>query len=229
MQNIIFKRTITAILVFIGATFFTYAMMMFAPGDAALEVAVARYGDESQADQATIEWIRKKEGLDKPLYHQYFCWLKHIAVLDLGNSLVEESPVWNLICMRFPRTLELGAAAIVISLLISVPLGILSGLRQGSWADSIGVSFAVLGVSIPNYWLGLLLIIVFCVKLRWLPSFGRGEWSHIILPAITLGTALTAYTTRILRSAIIETLQSEYLLALRARGVENCGLLADIY
>ena len=221
MLNFILKRFFSALFVLIGATFITYAMMMFAPGDAALEIAIARYGGEDRVDQATIEWIKKKEGLDKPFFYQYLSWLKHIVSLDLGRSLVEEAPVRELICTRFTRTLELAVSAIFIALLISLPLGILAGVKQGSWIDSMGVTVSVLGISMPNYWLGLMLIIIFSVKLQWLPIFGRGDWHNIILPALTLGTALTAYTTRILRSAIIETLQSEYLLALRARGISK--------
>lgn len=202
-----------------GTTFVTYGMIMLAPGDAIEEIAIARYGGESQVDQETIEWIRQKEGLDKPFYHQYGNWLKHAVSLDLGVSLVEEVEVGPLIWSRFKRTAELSVAAILIALGISVPLGIAAGMRQGTWIDSMGVMLALLGVSMPNYWLGLLLIIVFCVKLQWLPSFGCGGWQQMILPAITLGSALTAYTTRILRSSIIEALKSEYLLSLRARGI----------
>ncbi len=219
MPSFLIKRIITAVLVLFGATFLTYAMMMFAPGDAATEIAVARYGDEAGIDKATLEWIRKKEGLDKPFLHQYLFWLKHVAALDLGNSLVEQADVLELIRAGFSKTLTLAVAAILIAFLISVPLGILAGIKQGTWIDSTGVTIAAIGISMPNYWLGLLLIIVFSVKLQWLPAFGRGGWEHIVLPAITLGTALTAYTTRMLRSAIIETLGSEHLLALRARGV----------
>jgi peptide/nickel transport system permease protein len=159
--------------------------------------------------------------LDKPFLHQYFHWLKRVVVLDLGISLVKEKPVWKLICTCFARTFELALAAIVIALLIAVPIGILGGVKQGSWMDSMGVTIAVTGVSMPNYWLGLVLIILFSVKLKLLPVFGYGDWRHMVMPAITLGTALTAYTTRILRSAIIETLQSEYLIALRARGISK--------
>lgn len=211
----------TAILVFIGVTFLTYAMMMLAPGDAPMEIAVARYGGHSMVDESTIEWITQKEGLDAPFYKQYYHWFRHVIFLDLGVSLVEEVPVWELIGSRFSRTLDLAAAAICIALIISVPIGIISGVRQGSRLDSLGVSFAVTGVSMPNYWLGLVLIVIFSVKLHWLPSFGRGDWQHIILPAITLGTCLTAYTTRILRSVVIDTLNSQYLLALRARGINS--------
>lgn len=221
MSRFLLKRTITAFFVFIGATFFTFGMMMFAPGDPTLEVAIARYGDEGPVDDATIEWIREKEGLDKPFLYQYVDWVKHVLVLDFGHSLVEEEPVFDLICTRFAKTLVLAIAAVFIALFISVPLGLLAGVKQGSWIDSTGVTVAVLGVSMPNYWLGLLLIIIFSVNLKWLPSFGYGGWQHIILPAITLGTALTAYTTRIMRSAIIEALGSDYLVGLRARGVNK--------
>ncbi len=221
MIRFITKRIVTAILVFLGVTFLTYVMMLAAPGDAPMEIAAARYGGPSMIDQATIEWITQKEGLDAPFYTQYYHWLRHVACLDFGISLVEEVPVWELICTRFSRTFELAAAAICLALMISLPIGIISGIRQGSRLDSFGVAFAVSGVSIPNYWLGLVLIVIFSVKLQWLPSFGRGGWQHFILPAITLGTCLTAYTTRILRSAVIDTLESEYLLAMRARGVNS--------
>jgi peptide/nickel transport system permease protein len=221
MLHFITKRIATAILVFIGITFLTYAMMFLAPGDAAMEIAAARYGGQSFVDQPTIEWITQKEGLDAPSYIQYFYWLRHVVHLDFGTSLVEEVPVWELISTRFSRTLDLAIAAIFLALIISVPIGIISGARQGSRLDSFGVAFAVTGISIPNYWLGLVLIVIFSVKLHWLPSFGRGSWQHIILPAITLGTCLTAYTARILRSAVIDTLKSEYLLALRARGISR--------
>jgi peptide/nickel transport system permease protein len=226
MLRLIFKKTLSALIVFAGATFFTYTLMMFAPGDPALEIAVSRYGGEYEVDRETVEWIRKTEGLDKPIHLQYAKWLKHVLCLDLGRSLVEEAPVFDLIRIRLPRTLVLAAAAIVIALSISVPLGIISGMRQGTWLDSTSVTFSVIGVSMPNYWLGLILIILFSVKLKWLPCFGIGDWRHIILPAITLGTALTAYTTRILRSAIIETLHAEHMTALQARGVGSRMIFA---
>ncbi|MDH4317144.1 MAG: ABC transporter permease [Desulfobulbaceae bacterium] len=209
----------TAVLVFLGTTFLTYGMMSLAPGDAPLEIAMARYGESGLIDQTVIDWIIEKEGLNKPFYQRYYYWLSHAVQLDFGMSLVEEVPVWELIKSRFSRTFDLAVAAIILALIISIPLGILSGLRQGTWIDSMGTAIAVTGVSMPSYWLGPVLIVIFSVKLQWLPSFGRGDWQHMALPTITLGTALTAYTTRILRSAIIESLQSDYLLALRARGV----------
>ncbi len=226
MLTFLIRRVTSAIFVFLGATFITYALMMLAPGDAPMEVAVARYGEEAGSDPATISWIREKEGLDRPFLIRYGRWLRHVVVLDMGNSLVEEAPVWELIFTRFGRTLELALWAICFALCISIPLGLFSGFRQGTWMDSLGSTVAVAGISMPNYWLGLLLILAFSVKLNWLPSFGRGDFRHVILPAITLGTALTAYATKMLRSGIIDAKQSEYLTALRARGVGQPRVLA---
>lgn len=220
------RRSATAIFVFLGATFITYALMTLAPGDAPMEVAVARYGEEAGSDPETVSWIREKEGLDRPFIIRYGRWLRHVAVLDLGNSLVEEAPVWELIITRFERTLELALWAICFALALSIPLGLFSGFRKGTWMDSVGGCVAVAGISMPNYWLGLLLILAFSVRLGWLPSFGRGDWRHIILPAVALGTALTAYVTKMLRSGIIEAMEGEYLTAFRARGVGQSRVLA---
>lgn len=219
MAGFLLKRAVTALLVILGATFGAYVLMMFAPGDPALEIALSRYGWDIGADRETVEWIRKTEGLDKPAVVQYFRWLKHTLKLDLGKSLVEEEGVSHLILSRLPNTVILAATAIFTAMVISIPLGILSGIRRGSWLDSTAVAVGVSGVSMPNYWLGLILIIVFSVKLRWLPAFGVGGWKNIILPALTLGTGLTAYTTRILRSAVIETLDAEFIMALKSRGI----------
>jgi len=218
MKYFFIRRTITALFVLLGASFLTYAMMMLAPGDASLEVALARYGGEGVVDRATVEWIREKEGLDRPFIQQYIHWMSHVVKLDFGRSLVDEVPVTELIASRLPRTLELASAAMFLSFLLAIPLGISAGVKQGSGLDSLGVTVAVFGVSIPNYWLGLLLILLFGVHLSWLPTFGHGTWRHLILPAVTLGTGLTAYTTRILRSAVAEAAQAEFLMSLRARG-----------
>ncbi|XCN74373.1 MAG: ABC transporter permease [Candidatus Electrothrix aestuarii] len=139
MMTLISKKILSTLLVALGATFCTYTLMRFAPGDPALEIAVSRYGGAYEVDQATVEWIRESEGLDKPLHLQYLYWLRHVLRLDLGRSLVEEAPVAELISQRFPKTLTLAAAAILIALSISLPLGILAGMKQGTWLDSLSV------------------------------------------------------------------------------------------
>ena len=130
MLKFITKRIITAVFVLLGVTFLTYAMMMLAPGDAPMEIAAARYGGQSMIDQETIEWITQEEGLDAPFYIQYYHWLKHLVCLDFGTSLVEEVPVWELISSRFGNTFELALAAICIAVIISVPIGIISGVKK---------------------------------------------------------------------------------------------------
>ncbi|WP_020587194.1 ABC transporter permease [Desulfobacter curvatus] len=226
MPGFIIKKTAGMILVLFGATFLTYAMILLAPGDAAREIAVARYGGEAQLDQATVAWIRQKEGLDQPFLIQYGRWLFHVVQLDFGYSLVEEAKVDKLICTRFAKTFELAAVAILFALAVALPLGTLAGLRQGSWMDSASISLSVLGLSIPNFWLGLLLITFFSVHFHWLPSFGTGTWQHLIMPALTLGTSITAYIARLLRLSVIQSLASDHVLALRARGTDSFKVLS---
>ena len=154
MAGFLIKKTAGMALVLFGASFLTYAMILLAPGDAAREIAVARYGGEGQLDRATVEDIREKEGLDLPFLVQYGRWLSHVGRLDFGYSLVEEANVLHLICARFSKTLELAIASILIALTVSLPLGTLAGLKQNSWLDSTSVYLSVLGLSIPNFWLG---------------------------------------------------------------------------
>ena len=215
------KKAAGMALVLFGASFLTYALILLAPGDAAREIAIARYGGESHLDRKTVEWIREKEGLDQPFVVQYTRWLSHVVSLDFGYSLVEEAEVFQLICRRFSRTFELASASVFIALAVALPLGILAGLNRGSWLDSLSVTLSVVGLSIPNFWLGILLITFFSVKCHWLPSFGTGTWQHMVMPAITLGTSITAYITRLLRLSVIQSLESDHILALRARGTDS--------
>ncbi|EMS81325.1 ABC transporter permease [Desulfotignum phosphitoxidans] len=219
MRPSILKRTASSLAVVLGVTFITFALMQLAPGDAALEIAIARHGSQSEVDQATIDWIIESEGLDKPLWQQYRIWLGNVMQLDLGRSLVDETPVMELIWLRFTRTLELTIAAMTVAMAAAFPLGFLSGIRAGTWVDTLCTSIAVMGISIPNYWLGLLLINFFCITFQLLPSFGRGDFLHLILPSLTLGTAITAYTAKVLRAAVIREKSSLYLMALKARGI----------
>jgi peptide/nickel transport system permease protein len=199
--------------------------MSLAPGDPAMEIALARYGDFSYLDQNTIEEIRDTYKLDKPFWMQYGYWAIHAARLDFGLSMVEQKPVLDLILNRFSRTLWLSIAAVLVSLCLAFPLGVLSGIKKGSPTDYTAIAVSVLGVSIPNYWLGFVLIIVFGVYLHILPCFGYGTFQHIVLPALTLGTAITAYTTRVLRASTIDALNAEYIISFKAKGVSGRKIL----
>lgn len=219
MMAFIVKRMLMMIFVLLGASLLSFSMVRLAPGDAAEEIALARYGENALADAEVIAWVRHTEGLDQPLHRQYLRWLGHVVRLDLGRSLVDDAPVGRLLAKRFANTLKLASAAMVLALALALPLGFVAGWRAGSFWDTACSTVAVAGISIPNFWLGLLLILVFSVKLGLLPSYGHATWQHMILPAITLGTAMTAYTARLLRTAVMETLDAEFIMALRARGV----------
>lgn len=215
------KRVVSSVIVLFGTSLLTFALISLAPGDPAMEIAIARYGDFSYLDKNTVEEIRDTYHLNKPFWVHYYYWVKDAVRLDLGQSIVEQKPVRAIIWKRFHRTLHLSIAAIFIALCLSFPLGIISGIKRGSPVDYLSVSLSVLGVSIPNYWLGFILILFFGVYLQILPCFGYGSIAHIVLPAITLGTAITAYTTLVLRASTIEALSAEYLQSFKAKGISD--------
>ncbi|NOY44313.1 MAG: ABC transporter permease [Deltaproteobacteria bacterium] len=168
------------------------------------------------ADKAAL---RAELGLDRPLAEQYLGYLAGVVRGDLGRSILYRRPVAELLAARIPATLELSAAALAVALILAVPLGVAAARRKDTAVDRGSLVASLLGVSIPNFWLGPLLVLAFSVHLRWFPVSGRGGWDSLVLPAITLGTALAAMLTRMLRSSLVEVLGAEYLTAARARGV----------
>lgn len=167
------------------------------------------------------EFLRKELGLDRPITHQYFSSLFRAVKGDLGRSLHTNQPVLETILKRIPATLELTIGAMIIALMISLPLGIIAALRQYSVFDNGSMFFALLGISMPNFWLGPLLIILFSIKLGWLPVSGRGGIEYLILPAITLGTALAAILTRMIQSSLLEVTKEDYITFARAKGLRE--------
>ncbi len=203
--------------VILGVTILTFGLMHFAPGDAAEMIAQSRYGADLSQEQ--VDGIRIREGLDAPIYIQYVRWLSPLLRGDLGRSLVNERPVLAEILRRFPATLQLTLAGMAVSLLIALPIGLLSAVKQNSAVDYAGITLALLGVSMPNFWLALILILIFSLHAAWFPVFGMGGVRHLVLPALTLGTGLAAISTRLIRSSMLEVLGQDYVLAARARGV----------
>jgi peptide/nickel transport system permease protein len=163
--------------------------------------------------------LRAELGLERPLLEQYAGYLGNLCRGDLGRSFTYRKPVLKVIGERLPATLVLAGCALTISLAISFPVGVLAAVRKDSLLDRGSLVASLLGVSMPNFWLGPLLILLFSVKLRWLPVSGNEGWRSVILPAITLGAALSAILTRMLRSSLVEVLRADYLQAARARGV----------
>ena len=179
-------------------------------------------------DYSTQEdWDRMGEllGLDKPYYQQYALFIKDAVRLDFGISVKEKRPVTEIIIERAPATLLLGGAAFALSLLIGVPLGIMSAVTRGKFLDQFGKLVALIGQSAPPFWLGIMLMFFFAVWLRWTPPYGNEEWNSIILPAVTLGWYYAAANLRLVRSAMLDVLDSEYIKLARAKGVTSTSVI----
>jgi peptide/nickel transport system permease protein len=207
----------------VGVTIVTFSTMHFAPGDPAEIIAVARYGDDLTQEQ--IDWVRVTEGFDSPVYIQYLKWIEHVSRLDLGRSLVTSHDILEEITIRLPATFKLAVSSLVISLCIAIPAGIISAVRKNTVIDHLCMSAALLGVSIPNFWLGLLLIWLFSLTLHLFPSYGYGGGEHLVLPAITLGTSMAAITTRLTRSSMLDVLNQEYIVTAKAKGLDEKTIL----
>lgn len=223
MLKYILKRLLLVFVVVLGVTVVTFSAMQSAPGDPAEMIAVARYGED--LTQEEIEWVRVTEGLDAPVYIQYLRWLGHVLRLDLGKSLITYEDVLEEILTRFPATLVLATSSLILSLLIAVPTGIISAVRRNTIVDNACMTGALLGVSMPNFWLGLLLIWLFALSLGLLPSFGYGGIKHLILPTITLGTSMAAITTRLTRSSMLDVLNQDYIVTAKAKGLDERTIL----
>lgn len=219
MSGYILKRLGLMLVAVIGATAIAFGVLELAPGDPARMIAYDRYGEDLTPEH--VEQIRHSRGLDDPIVIRYFRWLNRVAHGDMGHSIATGNSVLTEIRQRLPATLVLAAASILIALAVGLPLGIFAATHRNSWPDALGRIVALVGVSIPNFWLALLLILLFALALGWLPSFGYGTPAHLILPALTLGTALAALTARITRSTMLDVLDAEYIRTARAKGLSE--------
>jgi peptide/nickel transport system permease protein len=218
------QRLSTLLLVLFGVSIVTFAIIPLIPGDPAR----VRLG--VQATEENVATVRRQLGLDRPLPVQYWDWLSGIVVRgDFGNSLINDVPIAGEIQRRVPATLTLALAALVVGLVIALPLGILSALKPGSGIDLFASVVSQLGVSVPDFWMGILLILVFAERLQWLPSSGFeplsagfGAWlSHLTLPAFTAGIISGSIMARFVRSAMLEVLGNDYVRTARAKGVSE--------
>ncbi|WP_440108818.1 nickel ABC transporter permease [Paenibacillus sp. QZ-Y1] len=212
----LFSRMTQLIFVLLMLSIITFLLMKMAPGDPVLTILKASEGAVSQSDR---EEVREQLGLNLPLVHQYGFWLLNVIQLDLGKSLVNNRSVWDLMMDRLPATVSLTIGAIIVLLLVSVPLGIMAAKYKGRWPDYLSRLFALIGASIPSFWLGLLFIYAFSYKLNWLPTMGNGNVRHLILPSITLGFVMAPEYIRLIRSGLLDAISQEYVRAARARGL----------
>ncbi len=213
MHRFILKRLLLLIPVLLGVSLLVFAIMSFTPGDPAQLIL-----GENAPPEAVAE-LREEMGLNDPFVLRYARFVGNAMVGDLGQSYTSGRDVFDEIFSRFPNTLILAALGVIIAVLIGIPVGIISATRQYSMIDSGSMIFALLGVSMPNFWLGLMMILLFSVNLGWVPSGGYSDWSSLIMPAITLGTGSAAIITRMTRSSMLEVIRQDYIRTARAKGV----------
>jgi peptide/nickel transport system permease protein len=215
------RRVLLAVPVLLGVATLVFSLIHLVPGDP----AQAMMGDGA-APQDVAE-LRKNLGLDQPLLSQYATFLRHAITGDLGTSFRTGQPVTTMILERVPATAELAIASMIVAILIAIPLGVIAAVKRGTAVDVAAMTFALAGVSIPNFWLGPLLAIVFSVELGWLPVSGRGTLANLVLPAISLGLALAAILARMTRASLLDELNELYVRAARARGVSRSASIAS--
>jgi peptide/nickel transport system permease protein len=218
LQRYVLRRILLLIPVLFTISVIVFAIIRFAPGDPALMmISFEDYTPE------LAEMMRAKLGLDKPIPVQYWIWLRRVLVGDLGKSLFTKDKVLDLMLARMPTTITLTFGTLILATLISIPLGVISAVHKDSWIDNLSRIAAMIGVSMPVFWFGLLLLVAFALKLRWLPPGGdvkRFGPTAALLPWLTLGMTFSALLTRTVRSEMIEVLQQDYMRTALAKGLK---------
>ena len=222
-RKAITSRLLQMLVVLIGISFLTFLLTYISPGDPVRNMYISM---GLVPDEALIAETRAQMGLDDPFFTQYFRWLGNCLKGDFGTSFSWGKPVVTLLASRLWPTLKLALMSMVLMLIVAIPLGVLSAVNQNKPIDYIVRAITFFGVSLPNFWVGLLLILVFCVKLKLLPVVSAGgTFKDLILPAVTLAVAMSAKYTRQVRTAVLEELHSDYVIGARARGVPERKIL----
>lgn len=201
--------------VLLGVAFIIFAIMNVAEGDPVYSVA------GPDATEEELDVLREEMGLNGSLIERYFRYIGKLLRGNLGTSYISQMDVMQLYLQRLPNTLRLASLAMVVAVLMSVPLGIIAAVNQNSWKDTLAMILALIGLSMPNFWLGLLLMLLFSLKLGWFPSGGSEGALSVVLPAITVGVGLAALLTRTTRSSMLDVLRQDYLRTARAKGVSE--------
>jgi ABC-type dipeptide/oligopeptide/nickel transport system permease component len=221
MLRFLAGRLLTLLPVILGVTFFSFLLLYVVPGDPVQAVAGERY------DEAVLQELRAEMHLDDPLPVRYGRFLWNLAHGDLGHSYVTREPVRDRIMETFPRTLQLALAAMTVAVVLGLGLGLAAASRPGSWLDRLCMAVSSVGISMPVFWLGMVLIYLFSMKMHWLPpsGYGDGKPSHIILPALTLGVSSAALIARMTRASMLEVLSWDYIRTARAKGLSPWRIL----
>ena len=213
MGKYFLKRLGFCVFVLLGVSIISFILVHLAPGNP----AELMLGDGATAEQ--IAAMEVELGLDKPLVEQYFIYMKGVFQGDLGDSIFFKRPCLEVIKESLPATLLLTCTAMLVCLLISIPMGVIAGVKRGSLVDLGAMSFAILGQSLSAVWLGILLVLVFAVKLQWLPAFGYGTAANMIMPSITLGVPVAALICRLTRAGMIDVMSEDYILNAMSKGI----------
>jgi ABC-type dipeptide/oligopeptide/nickel transport system permease component len=209
------RRLLLVIPVLLGVATLVFSLIHVIPGDPAQTIL----GDTGSQEE--VEVLRQQLGLDRPIIEQYLTFLGGFVQGDLGTSLRTNQSVTVMIAERIPATLELALASMICAVMFAIPLGVVAAVWRGTVIDYSAMTLALIAVSIPNFWLGPLLALIFGVELGWLPVSGRGTLAHLIMPAVSLGTGLAAILARMTRATLLEELREQYVVAARARGASK--------
>ncbi|MGM0421343.1 MAG: nickel ABC transporter permease [Bacillota bacterium] len=215
MIKYIIKRILMLIPVLIGVSIIIFLVLHLGPGDPA-EVMLG-----PQASQAEVEQLRENLGLNEPLVVQYLVFARNALQGDFGRSIRTNTPVMKEILSRLPNTIQLSLVGILFSIIIGFPLGIYAAMNQNKLGDMISSFLALVGFSVPNFWAGLMLMLLFAVFIPILPSSGHGTWQHLVLPGIALGIQTTAVVARMTRSSMLEVIRQDYVKTAKAKGIDN--------
>jgi peptide/nickel transport system permease protein len=213
------RKVLLSIPTFFIVSVIIFSMIHLTPGDPVLMMV------NPLSSKETIHQVRVELGLDKPLYIQYVSFMKRILTGDLGKSLYTHERISDMILQRLPNTLTLGIASLIFTFVLSIPAGVISAVRRRTAIDHICVVLSLIGLAVPQFWLGLILILLFSVKLGWFPVAGYTDLKHLVLPAITLGAYGTAITARLTRSSMLEVIRKDYIRTARSEGIDEKTIL----
>jgi peptide/nickel transport system permease protein len=223
MGRYVARRALQSVIVLLGVSVVVFALVHLVPGDPIRTSLGTRF------DQATYDALRERAGFDLPLPVQYAQWLGNAVTGDLGVSFRSGRPVTSVVVGRLPATIGLALASLVVALAIAIPLGILSAVRSGSWTDYVATVFSQIGISVPDFWMGVLFILLFSLTLGWLPPSGYvpffdsplGWLERVTMPAVTIGVVSGSILTRFVRSAVLEALGQDYTRTARSKGLHE--------
>lgn len=229
MGAYLLRRALQALGVLLGVSVLVFAIIHLVPGDPVRLALGTRF------DQETYDALRSRAGLDQPLLQQYVSWLGGVVQGDFGVSFRSGQTVLSMVTERLPATLSLAGAAVVVALLIALPLGVLSAIRQGSRTDTIATAISQFGISVPDFWMGILLILLFSLTLGWLPASGYVglsedplEWAkRLILPGVTVGVVSGAVLTRFVRSSVLESLGEDFVRTAQSKGLSERRIIRE--